>query len=374
MSSQQVFLGGVAVGFGLVAGLVLLVPFVAVAYRRVGRVTAGMAMLWSSALLYFVALWVYTLLPMPDPGSIVCTTPQLNVMAFVDDLAGALQRGHLLSDSAFLQLALNVLLFVPLGFLVRLIWRRGIVVATLVGAGLSLMIEVTQVTGVWGLYPCAYRLFDVDDLLTNTLGAVIGSLLSLLLPARLRVRRERISAALEPQPVTRGRRLLAGLADLLSVALTSLAVGVGIFVSAAVIVGDHVLDPQAPWIAWTTMLAPFVLTTSFFAVTGRTIGQAAVQLRYAASPYPRGVALSLVYLGGIGGYQLLAMIPAPWGPWPANVFALVWLAMALATRRGRGLPGLLSKSELVDSRAVDGPPLNEGPAAAADARAADSAS
>ncbi|OFE15721.1 hypothetical protein BA895_21635 [Humibacillus sp. DSM 29435] len=38
----------------------------------------------------------------------------------------------------------------------------------------SLLIETTQGTGIFGLYPCPYRLADVDDLLTNTLGAVIG--------------------------------------------------------------------------------------------------------------------------------------------------------------------------------------------------------
>lgn len=38
----------------------------------------------------------------------------------------------------------------------------------------SLLIETTQLTGIWGIYPCAYRLFDVDDLITNTLGGILG--------------------------------------------------------------------------------------------------------------------------------------------------------------------------------------------------------
>ena len=31
-----------------------------------------------------------------------------------------------------------------------------------------------QLTGVMGVFPCSYRLFDVDDLIWNTSGAVIG--------------------------------------------------------------------------------------------------------------------------------------------------------------------------------------------------------
>jgi glycopeptide antibiotics resistance protein len=46
--------------------------------------------------------------------------------------------------------------------------------AVLMGFGLSLSIELTQLTGVWGLYACAYRKFDADDLILNTLGAAIG--------------------------------------------------------------------------------------------------------------------------------------------------------------------------------------------------------
>ena len=34
--------------------------------------------------------------------------------------------------------------------------------------------EVTQLTGLYFIYPRAYRLFDIDDLITNTLGGILG--------------------------------------------------------------------------------------------------------------------------------------------------------------------------------------------------------
>ena len=46
------------------------------------------------------------------------------------------------------------------------------------GAGLTLSVELTQLTGLWGLYPCAYRQFNVDDLMLNALGVVVGVLLA----------------------------------------------------------------------------------------------------------------------------------------------------------------------------------------------------
>lgn len=42
------------------------------------------------------------------------------------------------------------------------------------GTGLTLLVEMTQLTGAWGLYPCAWRKFDVDDLIMNILGVAVG--------------------------------------------------------------------------------------------------------------------------------------------------------------------------------------------------------
>nr|BFF09508.1 hypothetical protein GCM10025699_08110 [Microbacterium flavescens] len=180
---DRLLLGGFAIALGIAAGVVLFVPFVAISYRRRGGLSAGRFVLWAAALVYFMAIWTYTLLPLPDPDAVRCAGVNLDLFAFVADLRGAAMRPTtVLTDPAALQVLLNVLLFIPLGFFVRVIGGRGILVAALVGLGLSGFIELTQLTGAWGLYPCAYRVFDVDDLLTNSLGAVIGSLLSLAVP------------------------------------------------------------------------------------------------------------------------------------------------------------------------------------------------
>lgn len=66
---------------------------------------------------------------------------------------------------------LNIVLFLPLGFLLPLIWpendRLGRVL--LFGAALSLVIELSQLLNI--------RSTDIDDLLLNTFGALFGLLL-----------------------------------------------------------------------------------------------------------------------------------------------------------------------------------------------------
>src|SRR5690606_36328498 len=108
----------------------------------------------------------------------------------------------------FLQVALNFALFLPLGYYVRRVLGRGFIVATLVGFRVSLMIEVTQGSGLWFLYRCAYRVFDVDDLLVNTLGATVGSVLAVVL-----VRRRADSGRSLPSALTLGRRWMEMLCD-----------------------------------------------------------------------------------------------------------------------------------------------------------------
>ena len=38
--------------------------------------------------------------------------------------------------------------------------------------------EITQITGIYGIYNCPYRIFDVDDLLLNSTGALFGFIIA----------------------------------------------------------------------------------------------------------------------------------------------------------------------------------------------------
>lgn len=73
---------------------------------------------------------------------------------------------------------LNILLFVPLGFLLPLLWKefRSRRATCFTGFLMSLGIELAQLLN--------YRISDVDDLIMNTLGAWLGYELLMLLSRR----------------------------------------------------------------------------------------------------------------------------------------------------------------------------------------------
>lgn len=346
---DQITLGILAIVLGTLVGVVLFVPFVAISYRRRGGLSLGRSLLWAAALVYFLAIWTYTLLPLPDPDAIRCVGTNLDPLALVDDVRTAVGRSdNPWFDPLALQLLLNVLLFVPLGFFLRVLGGRGILTALLVGLGLSAFIETTQLTGVWGLYPCAYRVFDVDDMLTNTTGAVVGSILSLVVPRRHRGMAQAPDAD-QPRPVTRGRRVIAMLCDVLGIILAISVVGTATQLWLQFVVGDRqaVLDggiadavsTVVPPLAWLVVIL----------VTGRSIGDLAVQLRYRGGPLPAPLARVLRWAGGVSGWVLLGYLPG-WGQLGALLFAAVSIVLVFTTARGRGLPGILSGMWLEDAR------------------------
>lgn len=344
---ERVILGILAISIGMLAGLVLFVPFVAISFRRRGGLSFWRLAGWAGFLVYFFAIWTYTLLPLPDPDALACVGVILDPGAVIDDIrAGLAAGGNPLLSPQILQLVFNVLLFMPLGFFVRVLLGRGFLVTVAIGFGVSLFIETTQLTGVWGVYPCAYRFFDVGDLATNTTGALIGAVFSLVIPRRYWGMQRRSDAA-EPKPVTKSRRLLAMLCDAAAALVVSAAAGIGTQLWLEYVVGDHaaVIDGTAGSVA--AGVAPLVVFAGVILGTGRSVGDLTVELRYTGGATPEPVARLLRFVGGIGGYLLLGLLPASALEFG---FAAVAVVLVFTTDRGRGLPGVLTRRRLVDAR------------------------
>lgn len=159
----------------------LTLPVLIVQYRRFNRIHWSRIAFTYLLMLYGLGLLSFTLYPMPDNPVEFCRdyslAPQLMPLMFVSDITNEGLR-------AILQVVMNIVFFVPLGVFVRLLFRWKFMTLLITGVVTSLAIETAQLTGVFGLYPCSYRLFDIDDLMFNTLGAMIGYLMALLIPRK----------------------------------------------------------------------------------------------------------------------------------------------------------------------------------------------
>lgn len=339
----MLYLGVLATAAGVILAAALFIPFVAVSYRRYGNLTVARTIMWIAGAVYFCAIWAYTLLPLPTTSSYQCAVPNLNVFTIVYDLRGAAG----LTDSLLLQIVLNIALFVPLGFFVRVAGKRGVFTAVLVGFTLSLLIEVTQYTGVWGVFPCAYRIFDVDDLLTNTAGAIVGSILAFVVPRNARTPRDGYER--EPVPVTRGRRLVGAFSDLASVVIVGGAAAMVVQLWLKYIAQDDVAFTSGELATQVGIVTPLLFWCLVTLASGSTVGDIVVDIRYRGGDLPALANRMLRFITGIGGLMILSLIPVI-GQIVAGIYALASAVAIVSTKHGRGLPGLCTQQQVCDAR------------------------
>lgn len=351
---------------GAAAFALCFLPILAWQYRTFGQPNLARVFGAAAVSIYAVALVSYTMLPLPAtyPGwcaDVGDKSPQLVPFHFVDVIAGQTAGAapwSVLHNFYALQVVFNVLLFLPWGIIARRYFSRGLIVATVSGFLASLLIEATQYTGIWGIYDCAYRLADVDDLIANTAGALLGALLAPLLLWWMPERGELARGRVQPRPVTSWRRWFGMALDF------SLFMVLGYLAVAAISLTLWLASGSEPEQASPSMvavgstlagLAVFYLPALFG--SGASLGQRIVWL----SPrWRRRSAWRRLFRATIAGGALTvssvlaALFPAQWwlAPLQLLVFLLLFLSVLLVpfSTGKRGLSYALSGAELVDSR------------------------
>ena len=220
---------------------ILVIPFLATIFRDYGRMPLWPTLLAALTGLYACALIAFTFFPLPEVGPGFCDGRALveywQTVPF-DSIGPALQKVAAdpfvaIRSSVVLQVVFNVVFFVPLGLILAYRLRKPLWFAAVCGFGLSFAIEALQGTAILGHYPCPYRNADVDDLLLNTSGAIVGWLLGAGI--------SRWAPYRDPEPIIDrdppgvARRGLSVVADVLAF--------VGLTVVVQIIVGLIVIGP-----------------------------------------------------------------------------------------------------------------------------------
>lgn len=353
---------------GVVGGLLLFaalfLPAVVWQSRRYGRLSVLRLIGTAALAVYGTALVAYTLLPLPSGDlALWCAEhgvggAQLHPFQFVADIrrdTAGMSLAATLRSAAVLQVVFNVLLFLPWGIFARGFAGWGVLRSTLTGALASLAIEVTQFTGVFGLIGCSYRVGDVDDLMTNTLGALLGALAAPLvlrwMPRPADLARDRGA----PRPVSTLRRWLGMLVDVVSVLVLGTALGIGWGLAGHLIDGREI---AAPALVSTWFPAAVLLWLPPLVGSGASLGQRAMWLeprwRSASGELVRGSLPRRALRGfcGAAGWGLLSALN---GTGLALVIFVAVTVLAVPFSRGhRGLSYILTGAELVDARVTPG--------------------
>lgn len=178
----------------IILSFVLFIPWLIYTYRKYSYLSMSKTIIMFSFIFYFLSALCLVLLPFPSTRD-TCSLQSpdtvhtnLRLFQFVEDILK--DSGVVLSNpstwlaitkqQAFYQAFFNFLLLIPFGVYLRYFlqerryWKRAFIISFL----LTLFYEITQRTGIYGIFNCAYRIFDVDDLLLNSVGALLGFFLA----------------------------------------------------------------------------------------------------------------------------------------------------------------------------------------------------
>ncbi|MBE5990482.1 MAG: VanZ family protein [Paenibacillaceae bacterium] len=119
---------------------------------------------------YICFVLYFTLMPFIIPIPFInfnISSANINLTPFNDFM-----QGH---GGAVRELFLNIIMMVPFGILVPFIYKKNFLLTIKYTLGVSLIIEVFQIFSYGGL-----RSFDTTDLISNTIGGIVGYFLYLL--------------------------------------------------------------------------------------------------------------------------------------------------------------------------------------------------
>ena len=175
----------------------ITLPFVIYNYNKYGSVLFIRALLIYGFVLYLMSAYFLIIMPLPSISEVAKMTTKVQLVPFdvfskiyhtvYFDYKDISTYVNIFKNAYVYQSIYNFLLTVPFGIFLRYYFRCNFKKTIFFTFLLSLFFELTQLTGLYFIYPNAYRLFDVDDLFINTLGGLFGyaitPLFTLLLPS-----------------------------------------------------------------------------------------------------------------------------------------------------------------------------------------------
>lgn len=291
--------------------LLLAVPYALYQYRRFGAISIWKTFVVFTFILYCLCAVSLIVFPLPADHSAVvesARTPQLHPFHVIEQirettdfsLGDRSTWGPALRSPVVYEAIFNVMLTVPLGAYLCYLFRCRWWMALLIGMATTLLFETSQLTGLFGLYAHPYRLFDVDDLILNTTGTMLGFWLMIPLAWALPSMDEVNEQARErgSSRVSLTRRVLAAVVDLTVLAVLFVLAWIVLSPTDAQIAKALAVDPSragAKTLAFrfigglfadpmSALLLALGIGAVLFAVIpmaskGRTIGKALVGIR-----------------------------------------------------------------------------------------------
>lgn len=210
--------------FPFIAALIA-VPILLFEYHKYGSFSKTKGFVFYTFVFYMLCAYFLVILPLPDRDLVtshyrdmIQPIPFRFIADFFKETVLVINKpaSYLpaLLQGVVLQPIFNVVMVLPFGIYMRYFFKKSFKQTLILSFLLSLFFELTQLSGLYGIYPGPYRLFDVDDLMMNTLGGVVGYSLAPALTAFFPSRDDLdYSARTHSQYVSLVRRFMSFIVD-----------------------------------------------------------------------------------------------------------------------------------------------------------------
>ena len=225
-----------AISFPAIA-VIFTIPYLIYNYKKYGSIMSLRLWIIYSFILYMLITYCLIILPLPSPEKAQALRGhhmQLNPLNFIFDIIKntKINLNHpksfltIFNNWGFLTTIFNIFMTLPFGFYLRYYFQNNLKQVLIKSLLLSLFFELTQLSGLYFIYQGNYRLFDVDDLITNTLGGLLGFLLAgaliKFLPTRAEIDQKSYDRS---QKISLLRRFIAMFFDIVASAIFSFTIG-----------------------------------------------------------------------------------------------------------------------------------------------------
>lgn len=225
-----------AISFPAIA-IIFTIPYLIYNYKKYGSIMSLRLWIIYSFILYMLITYCLIILPLPSPEKAQALRGhhlQLNPLNFIFDIIKntKIDLNHpksfltIFNNWGFLTTIFNIFMTLPFGFYLRYYFQNNLKQVLIKTFLLSLFFELTQLSGLYFIYQGNYRLFDVDDLITNILGGLLGFLLAgaliKFLPTRAEIDQKSYDRS---QKISLLRRFIAMFFDIVASAIFSFTIG-----------------------------------------------------------------------------------------------------------------------------------------------------
>lgn len=153
-------------------------------YHKYGSINSFRVLIIYSFILYMLTLYFLIILPLPNINDVVYKPGMIKLIPFTFIVDFIKETSLVIGDAStyikalcepcFYTVIFNLFMTIPFGIYLRYYFRCDLKKTIKYTFLLSLFFELTQLSRLYFIYRYQYRVFDVDDLMINTLGGVIG--------------------------------------------------------------------------------------------------------------------------------------------------------------------------------------------------------